>query len=234
MIILAGIDEAGRGPVIGPMVIAGVYYIKNKDAVFSEYITKDSKGYTRNMRKKLYNFVINLIDYYKIHIIYPEEINIWMGKGKKLNDLELKYFVEIIRDMINKMSRYNENIELKVFVDSVDVKPERMRFRIYRGVMEDVSIDNIRLEIVCEHKADEKYVPVSIASIIAKVIRDDEIEKLHKILADFGSGYPSDPKTRAFLKEIIRKNSFKKYRKYIRIYWKTLSKLGGDEYKDNR
>jgi len=234
MIILAGIDEAGRGPVIGPMVIAGIYYTKNKDAVFSEYITKDSKGYTRNMRRKLYNFVINLLDYYEIHIIYPEEINTWMEKGKKLNDLELKHFIEIIKDMIDKMRRYNEKIELKIFVDSVDVKPERMRFRIYREVIENISTDNMRIDIVCEHKADEKYVPVSIASIIAKVVRDNEIEKLHGILADFGSGYPSDPKTRAFLKEIIRKNSFKRYRKYIRVYWKTLSKLGGDEYKNNR
>lgn len=64
-------------------------------------------------------------------------------------------------------------------------------------------------KIKAEHKADYKYCEVSASSIIAKVTRDKEIEKLKKQYnIDFGSGYPSDPITQEFLKKNYNKYNF--------------------------
>ena len=74
-----------------------------------------------------------------------------------------------------------------------------------------------------EHKADEKYPIVSAASIVAKHERDRLIEELKSKLGDFGSGYPSDSKTRRFLMELMRSRGIDN--PYIRSSWRTLAKI---------
>jgi len=213
--MICGLDEAGKGPVIGPMVIAGVCYKEDKEDVLKNYIKRDSKGYTPLMRNKLYNIAVKYLDYIKVIIIPAGEINSWMREGGKINRLEVIKFAWIIDDIVRV---YGSN-EITIYIDSPDIKPLRARLQIltllgnYR--------EKIRDKIVCEHKADVKYLPASIASIIAKVTRDREIARLHRLLGDFGSGYPSDPKTKQFIKSLKGKD-LSKYYEYIRLYWKTI------------
>jgi len=213
--MICGLDEAGRGPVIGPMVIAGICYTKDKEETLKNYIRRDSKGYTPSMRNKLYNIAIKHLDYIRIIIIPAREINNWMGKGGKINRLEIIKFARIIDDIV----RVYGVDELTIYIDSPDVKPLRARLQILT-LLGDYR-EKIWDRIICEHKADVKYLPVSIASIIAKVTRDREISRLHNILGDFGSGYPSDPRTRRFI-EGLKDGDLSKYYEYIRLYWKTV------------
>jgi len=182
-----GIDEAGRGPVIGPMVIAGVM-TDEKDIIRIEATgAKDSKLLSPLQRERLYE-VITKLDYadYNIRIIPPSEIDDALNSvNLNLNSLEALHSAMII----NKLKPKRALIDLP--------SNNRQTYEQY------IKINlNVACELVCEHKADVKYPLVSAGSILAKVTRDAEIEKIKKDIGiDFGSGYPSDPKTVAFLKK---------------------------------
>ena len=79
------------------------------------------------------------------------------------------------------------------------------------------------IRIISEHYADETYPLVSAASIMAKVRRDSEIQKLKDIYGDFGSGYPSDPRTRDFLRRLL--SGGEEVPPIVRRTWKTLQRL---------
>ena len=85
------------------------------------------------------------------------------------------------------------------------------------------------MKLVLEHKADLNYPVVSAASILAKVTRDAEIEKIKKeIGVDFGSGYMSDPRTSEFLKK-----NYKKYPEIFRKSWAPYQKIIGAKSQKN-
>ncbi len=211
--IVAGIDEAGRGPVIGPMVIAGIAMRKHLIKELTEIGVKDSKKMTPNKRKNLFPKILELADEYVIRIISPHEIDkaVNMKIGRKyglLNRMEAKIIAEIILELKPQVA----------IVDSPGVNEETFK----KMVMESIN-KKLEVNIISEHKADEKYPIVSAASIIAKVKRDEIIENLKKEYGDFGSGYPSDPKTREFLKKYYIKN--KEFPDIVRKSWKTLEKI---------
>ena len=82
---------------------------------------------------------------------------------------------------------------------------------------------NSKVKLIVEHKADTKYPTVAAASILAKVTRDREIEKIKKKIGiDFGSGYPSDPKTIEFVNK--HWNKFDIFRKSWSTYQKVAAK----------
>ena len=77
-----------------------------------------------------------------------------------------------------------------------------------------------RISVIAEHKADSVYPVVSSASIIAKVIRDREIDRITDHLGvDIGSGYPSDAQTIDAIKDNLANEEFSKF---IRQRWKTM------------
>jgi ribonuclease HII len=87
-----------------------------------------------------------------------------------------------------------------VSTDAGDVSEERFARRVAEGVGDrGVSVD-----VTAEHGADERYPVVAAASIVAKVERDRHVEQLGAAYGDVGSGYPSDPTTRTFLREYVR------------------------------
>jgi ribonuclease HII len=181
-----GIDEAGRGPVIGPMVIAGVVIEAGDEKKLTDLQVKDSKLLTPKQRTDLFKKIIKIAKDYIILIIPPSEIDFAVRgeDGLNLNWLEARKSAEII----NKLAPG------KAIIDCPSPNiPE------YTGYIKNLL--NTDTELVLEHKADENYVVVSAASILAKVTRDEEIAKLKKAYGDIGSGYPADPKTRQFLEE---------------------------------
>ncbi len=205
---MLGIDEAGRGPVLGPLVLAGVSCTDSNLSILENIEIKDSKKLTHKKRIELYDFILYHADYIYTSIIWPDIIDAYVFNSS-LNVLELEYIVKAINSI-------DTNIKTKVFIDSPEI-PEKFKSKILKTKLNN--IDNI--ELIVENKADDKYKIVSAASIIAKVLRDNFIETLKKEFGELGTGYPSDPKTIKYLKSITKENT--EY--FVRKSWKTYSNI---------
>ena len=206
---IVGIDEAGRGPVIGPLVIAGVIVEKEKRKELEEWFknlgVKDSKKILPVRRERIYEELIQKVKY-SVKVITPEEIDhTLLNTNSNLNWLEADYSIEIINELNAK----------EAILDCPSTNPQKYS--------EYVQIKTPKIRLIVEHKADDTYLLVGAASIIAKVTRDKLIENIKKeIKIDFGSGYPSDPKTQEFLKKNY--NKFNIFRKSWSSYQKIISK----------
>ena len=201
-----GIDEAGRGPVIGPMVIVGILIDDSKFKTLEFYKVRDSKMISRNVRTRLARIISNLIEKKEIIEVWPSEIDEKNKQGISLNVLERKKMAKIILKLRPE----------RAVVDCPDVNPERFK----KLLLDDVGLC---CRIIAEHRADKNYIEVSAASIIAKVHRDAIIDTLKRDYGDFGSGYPSDARTITFLKGWyeIHQN----WPPIVRRSWKTLDRI---------
>lgn len=187
--LVLGIDDAGRGPLIGPMILAGVLLDKNGEAALKKYNVRDSKIVLHPMRIKLAEIIRESALNFYVAKTLPEEIDGSIKKGTNLNTLEAMKAAEII----NQLNDKKEKIKVIIDCPSVNINAWKKTLLPF--------IDNPQnLNILCEHKADANHISVSAASILAKVTREEEVEILQKKFGDFGSGYPSDPVTKAFLK----------------------------------
>jgi ribonuclease HII len=205
-LFLGGIDEAGRGSVLGPLVIAGISFDSIKINKLKEMGILDSKKTSPKKRVLLFEEIFNLCESIFICKIKCPTIDKFVNSNR-LNKLESK-FMTIIADNLHAN---------KIIVDSCDVNP----FRFQQEIKKDLI--NKETSIYSFHKADSDNVIVSCASIIAKVTRDNEILKIQKSLGkDIGSGYPSDPKTIRFINNEINAKGSKKY---IRFSWKPVKQI---------
>jgi ribonuclease HII len=204
---ICGIDEAGRGPVVGPLVIGAFCIEESKMNDLLKLGVKDSKMLSPKQRENLYAKIVKLSKDFKMAVISAQEIDSRSDIGLNLNQLEALKISELIDELQPDV----------VYVDS-PTSPDGKKF-------ESMIRENLfrqDLKIISEHKADVNYPIVSAASILAKVTRDEEIEIIKKeIGADFGSGYPADPITKKFVKEHWE-NSLSKY---IRKSWGTIKDL---------
>jgi len=205
-LLLGGIDEAGRGSVIGPLVIAGISFDSTGiESIRNEGIT-DSKKLTVQKRETMYTKILQSAVSVFVCRINPMTIDKYVSH-KKLNVLESR-FMTITADNINAD---------KIIIDACDVKPDRFK----RSILKNLT--NKSVKIYCFHKADADNLIVSAASIIAKVTRDREIKKIEEILCKkIGSGYPSDPSTKLFLRNHLFNNETKEY---IRFSWSPVKNL---------
>lgn len=194
--LILGIDDAGRGPLIGPMILAGVLVKKETEEQFKKQGVKDSKQLMHPARIKLAEIIKSLALSYHIVKASPELIDSSIKSHINLNTLEAMKTAEIINEL-NQGKFQKEKI--KVIVDCPSVNCGAWRAKLLTFVRH---IDN--LEVHCEHKADVYHPAASAASILAKVAREEEVHKLkqkYKDIGDIGSGYPSDPSTISFLKK---------------------------------
>ncbi|MFH1503171.1 MAG: ribonuclease HII [Candidatus Diapherotrites archaeon] len=186
---ILGIDEAGRGPVIGPMVLAGCLITEEAQLELKKLGIKDSKELTQKRREYLSEKIKVIAETFEIVLSYPVEIDLSLNGGTNLNKLEAAKIAEII----NKVNRGYGKI--RVIIDCPSVTIEKWTDHLKTKIE---TLHN--LEIVCEHKADKNHVAVSAASILAKTIREKEMDKLREIHGiEIGSGYTSDPSTIRFL-----------------------------------
>jgi len=195
---VCGVDEAGRGSLVGPLVIAGVSINQSKIRKLKSMGVRDSKKLTPSQREKLYKKIIKFADNYYIAKINPPTIDRSVNKHD-LNNLEAKYMAKVI-------SKLNPNIS---YVDSCDVNPSRFGKKISKLAKNN--------NVKSYHHADSRFVIVSAASIIAKVNRDRAIQNLRK-KHNIGSGYPSDPKTKRFVKNYY--HNMNKIPNFVRSSWK--------------
>lgn len=202
--MICGVDEAGKGPVMGPMVVAAVS-VENAKLIEDKGF-KDSKLLTPQRRNELFQLIKGNYRY-AVEIIQPEEIDEYRRKNQ-LNLLNRKAFEKVI-------IKLNPNI---AYVDAADVNEERFG----RDIKSNLTNDN-DTDVISMHKADSKIPVVAAASIIAKQTRENEIEKLKEKIGDFGSGYPSDERTIKFLKSYFNDNS--KWPSGTRKSWKTIDRI---------
>lgn len=183
--MILGIDESGRGPVIGDMVISGVA-LPNEEMgmILAEKGVKDSKLLTRKKRESLYPMIQEMSSRVITKIVSPQEVDSWRASGQSLNELEAKVFAQIILE-----ARPREAI-----VDCSDVIPETFVARLNRYMGKAAPP-----KLVCQHFADRDFPAVSAASIVAKVTRDRRMLHLCETFGELGSGYCHDPQTIQFL-----------------------------------
>ncbi len=229
-IIIGGGDEAGRGAVIGPLVVSVVCVSKGKEKKLSDIGVRDSKLLTRRKRRFLFDEIKSIAEEVRTYIITNDEINNAMRNGVSLNQLEAIRFAQLVDEL-------GCHVE-KMYVDSPDVKPERFGVRIGLSATKLTRVVGVKgkvkdsggIKIISEHKADAKYPVVSGASIISKVIRDEEMERIERQSGvDIGSGYPSDHYTIEAIKANL---ASKKLNPYIREYWRTLNKIKQKKIKE--
>ncbi|MFH1607736.1 MAG: ribonuclease HII [archaeon] len=191
-----GIDDAGRGPVIGPMILAGCLIDKKIESSLKRLGVKDSKQLTSKRRELLAEKIKEKAETFEIIIVHPEEIDSSQDNGTKLNELEALACAKII-NKINKGFK-----EIRVVIDCPSVSIIKWRDFL------KTKIKNLsNLEIICEHKADKNHVSVSAASILAKSTREKEMDKLKEKFGNIiGSGYTSDPLTQRFIQKHAQKH----------------------------
>jgi len=191
-----GIDDAGRGPVIGPMVLAGCLIDEKTATKFKKLGVRDSKQLTPKRREFLAQKIKDEAETFEVVLADADEINKKQDSGINLNMLEAEKTAKII-NKINKNSN-----KIKVIVDCPSTSIIKWRDLLMTKI-KDLS----NLEIVCEHKADRNHVSVSAASILAKSTREKEMDKLKKEYGDeIGSGYTSDSTTTKFLTKNVTKH----------------------------
>lgn len=205
-ILIAGVDEAGKGPVIGPLVICGVALPEDKLDELSKAGVKDSKKLPPNRREQLAGWIRDASETVEITEFTAQTIDRLRKDDVNLNRIEAIGFASIVKKLGVST----------VYADSVGPNPGKFADTL-RGFL-DVDVD-----LTVECRADENYSVVSAASILAKVRRDERIRKLAEKYGEVGSGYPSDERTVRFLEEWVKSHS--DLPNFVRKSWKTAGKL---------
>jgi ribonuclease HII len=200
--VICGIDEAGKGSVLGPMVVAGVL-APDMDIVALTGV-EDSKTLSRKRRELLYEVIMEKF-LTACTIISAQEID-RLRADITMNDIVARAHADVIRKLSCDTA----------YVDACDVNAKRY------GETVSAYVGGV-CQIVSEHKADDRFPVVSAASIIAKVTRDRCIEGLYKEFGNFGSGYPSDPYTIRFLETYIQE--FSRPPSCARLSWETTRRI---------
>jgi ribonuclease HII len=194
------VDEAGKGAVLGPMVVAAVCCHSEEEC--SRLGMRDSKTLSPARREDLYELVERNFTT-AVVILSPKEIDQCLQETT-LNVCLARAHAAVIQELRPE----------KAFVDAVDVIAARHAETMRRYMDWDCTI-------ISEHKADRAYPVVGAASIVAKVIRDREVKRLRKQYGNFGSGYPADPVTRAYLEHYIQIHHTPPL--FARKSWKTVT-----------
>ena len=210
---IAGIDEAGKGPVIGPMCVGGVLLDEDKTNTLRNLGVADSKKISPKRRPLFAGQIEKYSEKVFVFEVEPRQID-ELRKLMSMNDIMVIAFSKVLGHLHPE----------KAYVDAADINEERFGRRLLEEYQKNYPEKATNLSIISKHRADDRYPVVSAASIVAKVRRDELIEELKKeIGVDFGSGYPSDPKTKKFLADWYRENE--ELPAFVRHSWKTVDNL---------
>lgn len=212
--LLLGADEAGKGPVIGSMFVAGLVIDEETLFDLAALGVRDSKqispGQPQTRRQAVRDILSRKIkalskDHFILEV-QPQVIDELRGV-MTMNDIMVRCFSQVV-------ARLNAD---RAILDAADVNPQRFAERV-----KDASATS--MEIVAEHKADQRHLVVSAASILAKSRRDQSIRELEaSISCKIGSGYPSDPQTIEFLKNWMREHN--QLPPFARHSWATAQRI---------
>ena len=203
-VVLCGVDEAGRGPAMGPLVVAAVAIAD--DAPLREIGVKDSKKLPPTKRIEL-SVQIREMARVEVRVVPAEEID---ARENSLNELEAELFAELL-DRI---------APTEAFLDACDTNEARFARTVGSKL-------RCHPRLVAKHKADDIYPVVSAASIIAKTVRDEEMERICRSLGIVGmSGYCGDKRTNDFVEGYLKEHG--SLPPHTRRSWKNIRKLSSD------
>jgi len=204
---ILGLDEAGRGAVIGPLVICGLLIDEKNEKKLKKIHVKDSKLLSPGKRNELVPKIEKIANHIVILKVPACKIDANRRRGINLNQIEALKISEIINLLEPE----------RAIVDTPSYNSNKFRDYLWS------KLENKNVELICENFADKNYPVVSAASILAKVERDREIEDIkRKVGVDFGVGYPHDPATIEFLNELAEKG---KMPTYVRKTWDTVQEI---------
>ncbi|MHA1718357.1 MAG: ribonuclease HII [Promethearchaeota archaeon] len=207
--LIAGLDEAGRGPVIGSLVIGCVIFNDKDIHILDEIGVDDSKKISPKKREIIGEKIKKYCEAYDLLEISAEKLNQFHNKGLTLNEIEETGFATLL-------NRIKPQADV-IFLDAADVVEERFGKSI-------ASLLRFKpKKIISKHRGDAIFKIVGAASILAKTKRDHIIEEYKKKYGNIGSGYPSDPYTKKFLKSYY--NSHQKFPPIVRTWWKTAENI---------
>lgn len=206
--LVCGVDEAGRGPAIGPMVIAGVSIESRRVGRLRRLGVRSSKDLSPARREELYGEIIDAADSHAVSVAHPRTIDSHVRRHA-LNEMEAARMAGIISALMPD----------RAYVDACDVNEAR-----FGRAVSACLAGGCAARIVSRHRADERYAVVSAASILAKVRRDRAISRIRR-RHGVGSGYPSDPACVSFLEGHARENGAPP--SFARATWLTVRRIYG-------
>src|SRR5918998_416736 len=206
-VLIGGVDEAGRGSVLGPLIVAGVSIERKNLLRLRRAGVRDSKMLSVKTRQHFFGQIIELAEHICIFKSECSEVDQYVFSNL-LNKLEAKAMAAVI----------NNIFAMRVYVDACDVN----RLRYKECIECELGIAK-RPRIVSLHHADRTNTAVSAASIVAKIIRDEEIHKIRSQYAEIGTGYPCDTNTMKFVTDWIVDNDSAPY--FARKSWKPLKNI---------
>jgi ribonuclease HII len=208
---VAGVDEAGRGCVIGPLVVAGAVFEEEDLPRLTEMGVRDSKRLTAKRRLSLADKIMDLaldVSYFELPPRVIDKVVFRSEPLRRLNYLETMAMAKVLRDLEPDAA----------YVDTCDVD--------HRRCGEQMSfVLPFEADIVCEPRADDTYPATGAASILAKVRRDHVVAGLRELHGDFNSGYPSDRKTSEFVEGWFRE--YDECPPWMRASWATVRRHTG-------
>ena len=208
--LVLGVDEAGRGAVVGPLCIAAVVVEEGSQKGLDRMGVKDSKKLSMERRDELDEKIKDAVEDFAILSISAKEIDDEMA-NKSLNLIEAERMADLIEALRPD----------RAIVDATEAKTENVKRTLETLLDDEVEED---VEIVAENRADENYPVVSAASILAKVTRDRAVKALERKLGEeIGNGYPSDGRTKDFLERMIDKNG--EFSEHVRESWVTAERI---------
>ncbi|MBI3335735.1 MAG: ribonuclease HII [Candidatus Portnoybacteria bacterium] len=199
MKLICGIDEAGRGAVIGPLVVAGVFIQKREEKILKEIGVKDSKLLSPQKREEIFKQLKRQKTKFHFFEISPKAID-----SKSINELE----IEAARKLIKKFEPQRIFLDVPAAGKGIENYCNKLREKVGKGI-----------EVIGGNKFDSLHLVVGAASIVAKVMRDRAIARLKKKYGDFGSGYPNE-RTITYLRA-----NYEKLKPIVRMKWKTIRDL---------
>ena len=207
--IISGIDESGRGALIGPMVISGVSIDQKDEKKLKLHGVKDSKKLSPMMREKLAKVIEKVAKDIVVIRVQACKIDDYRARGINLDKIEAIKMAEIIK-IINSE---------RIYIDSLEANPSKFKQMILKNLEPNGT------ELIVENYADETYTAVSAASIIAKVHRDNAIKEIkERVNFDFGVGYSHDKRTIEFVQMLVKKHKGD-LPPYVRKSWITTQDL---------
>lgn len=222
-VIKLGIDEAGKGPVIGPMCIAGVCATEEQEKKLKLLGVADSKKLSARKREQLAVLIKKYATSWYIYEVAPEQIDD-LRKIMTMNEIMVLCFSKVMEELTTAAEKAETDPYTVVFLDAADVSEERFAQRVHDEYGKKFGAAADKIQYISKHKADTFSPVVSAASVLAKTRRDELIENIQKKeKVDFGSGYPSDPKTKLFLEKYVQEHG--DFPSYVRKSWKTAENL---------
>lgn len=234
-VIVCGIDEAGAGPVIGPLVYGAVVLSRSAESALKREGVRDSKDIKPGKRELLCNRVKTMCLSHHVLRIEAEDIDRRRAAGESMNQIKTSCVVDILREAAVASAAAENPIDV-VYVDAYDTVATKHDNEYRAGMLEgfaaaqkegkqgaDTDLKDMLPKIVSEHRADNTYCVVGAASLIAKTLRDKAMRDIEESLhddRDLGSGYPSDPKTLSFLKSCNGE-----FPNFVRQSWKTVDRF---------